>query len=101
MSKPTYRIEFARMRLNATEGKLLHAMRVTGDRSRARASVLAARLNALSPLATLARGYAVVTGVPDGKTIRSSADADVGRHVSVRLNEGALLCEVLSKSDPT
>jgi len=99
MARPAHRAEFARMRLDGAEAKLMGAMKVTGERSRARVSVLAARLDALSPLATLARGYAVVSGIPDGRTVRGAGDVEVGGQVSVKLNEGALRCEVLAKTE--
>jgi len=95
MANPAYRVEFARMRLNGAEEKLLGAVRAVNDRNGARASILAARLNALSPLATLARGYAVVSDIPGGRTIKSAAEARKGQHVAVRLSDGALACEVL------
>ena len=97
-TKPTHRVDMSRMALNGAEDKLLGAMRAVCGRGGARAAVLAARLEALSPLATLARGYAIVSAVPGGKTISSAADVDAGGQISVRLNEGTLRCEVLEKN---
>lgn len=56
---------------------------------------LAARsLDAVSPLATLARGYAIVTRVTDGELVRSASQVTPGEQVCARLATGALLCEV-------
>ena len=96
-TKPAYRVEFARMRLDGAEEKLMKAMRAASERNNARLAVLSARLNALSPLSTLARGYAIATAIPGGGVIRGADDVDVGQHVSVRLNKGAIRCEVLKK----
>ena len=55
---------------------------------------LAARtLQSLSPLATLDRGYAIVTG-SDGRILRSAADTSVGGQLQVRLHRGSLQAEV-------
>jgi len=91
---PLRRVEMARMRLDGAELKLTDAIRATGERANARIALLAAKLDALSPLATLARGYAIVTDIPGGKTIRKAGDTKAGRHVDVRLGEGALRCVV-------
>ncbi len=53
---------------------------------------LATTLNALSPLATLNRGYAIAstkTGV-----IRQPLDAPIGSSVNVKLSQGSLTCKV-------
>ena len=94
-TKPANRVDFARMRLNGAEDKLLGAMRSTCERGKARAALLAARLGALSPLATLSRGYAVVTGATGGELIKSVADTGAGQRVCVRLSDGALQCDVV------
>lgn len=56
---------------------------------------LGGRLHAVSPLATLERGYSVVTC--DQKLISSVQDIAVGAHIAVRLARGQLNCEVVSK----
>ncbi|NUT38009.1 MAG: exodeoxyribonuclease VII large subunit [Hamadaea sp.] len=48
-----------------------------------------ARLRALSPSATLARGYAIVQ-TPEGHVLRSADEAAAGDALRVRLNEGTL-----------
>ncbi|MCB1647252.1 MAG: exodeoxyribonuclease VII large subunit [Pseudomonadales bacterium] len=55
-----------------------------------------ARLNNVSPLNTLARGYAIVTAEVDGKAqlIRSAAGLKPGDIISARLNEGELTASV-------
>ncbi len=50
-------------------------------------SALAGRLDALSPLATLGRGYAVATD-DAGRTLASTADFAAGRSFALRLRDG-------------
>ncbi len=56
---------------------------------------MAARLEDLSPLAILGRGYAVCYE-EDGTVLRSAADVAPGDRVDVRLAEGTLGCIVES-----
>jgi len=56
---------------------------------------LAARtLDAVSPLATLARGFAVVSRVSDGQVLRDAAQAPVGTEIEARLSNGRLRARV-------
>ena len=57
---------------------------------------LAARLQAISPLATLERGYAVVTY--EQKLLSSAEEVEIGSQVAVQLAQGQLNCVVLSKT---
>ncbi len=60
---------------------------------------LAARsLQSLSPLATLDRGYAIVTG-PKGRILRSSADTHIGEPLSIRLHSGRIEADVTAVED--
>lgn len=57
----------------------------------------AARLEALSPLATLTRGYAVCQD-SEGHLLTEAAKVFVGQRIKVRLARGALACEVRERS---
>ncbi len=56
--------------------------------------VAATRLEALSPLAVLARGYAIATREGETKPLTDSAGVAKGGMVHVRLHKGSLGCEV-------
>jgi exodeoxyribonuclease VII large subunit len=62
------------------------AVRVT-ERRRARLHGTAGRLDALSPLATLQRGYAVARG-PDGATLRKRSEFRVGDAFDLWVSDG-------------
>jgi exodeoxyribonuclease VII large subunit len=51
-------------------------------------------LNAVSPLSTLNRGYAIVSHA-DGQIITNSEQAKVGDTINAQLHEGQLVCQVL------
>jgi len=54
----------------------------------------AARLHALSPLATLGRGYSVLERARTGEVIRGVGDVVVGEEFQAKLIDGRLLCIV-------
>jgi exodeoxyribonuclease VII large subunit len=58
---------------------------------------LVAKLDSLSPLAVLARGYSIAYRA--GKALKSSAEASVGDRIRVRLHRGALTCAVEQVED--
>jgi len=59
-----------------------------------RAATLSARLDALSPLAVLGRGYAVCWNGPRDSIIRSTDSVAAGDQVHITLAEGELSCRV-------
>jgi exodeoxyribonuclease VII large subunit len=63
-----------------------------------RLAVLAGQLQALSPLATLARGYSICT-TPDGKhVINDAGSVEIGEKLAVRLHRGLLDCIVTGRN---
>ncbi|MEW6218275.1 MAG: exodeoxyribonuclease VII large subunit [Thermodesulfobacteriota bacterium] len=62
---------------------------------RSRLERLVGVLQAVSPLAVLGRGYALVRTTPDGVVVRDSGQVARGQELSVRLAAGQLLVRVL------
>lgn len=60
---------------------------------------LAQRLDTVSPLNTLGRGYAIVQTL-DSTVVRSSQQVTPGQKIKARLHEGELLCRVESTGHP-
>ncbi|MDD5434395.1 MAG: exodeoxyribonuclease VII large subunit [Nitrospira sp.] len=56
--------------------------------------IAAARLDSLSPLAILSRGYSITSKLPSRTIVKSYRDVQSGEKVSVRLHEGNLICVV-------
>jgi len=82
----------------ARQAALLARLTAAGVRQLARArerlAPLVRTLNAVSPLATLDRGYAIVSR-EGGGIVRSAADAPPGSHIEARLGIGTLRAKVL------
>lgn len=93
------RLGALRMRLVAAHGRLGSAM----DRRRHRASMqlgeCASRLESLSPLAVLGRGYAVVWNADRTRVLRQASDTSPGDRIRVTLAKGELDCEVRTLDD--
>lgn len=87
---PALRIRSDRQRLDDLlhRGALAVTHRLTLERARLAGD--STRLNALSPLAVLERGYAVVTRHADGRLLQNAADTAFGEDVHIRLHQGSL-----------
>jgi exodeoxyribonuclease VII large subunit len=62
----------------------------------ARLQTLLAKLDSLSPLATLARGYSICQLAETGDVVRSISQVQVGTHLEVRVDDGTFGCRVES-----
>jgi exodeoxyribonuclease VII large subunit len=85
----------ARERLVAGRTRLVHWIERTEHESAARLGALNARLNSLSPLAVLERGYALVLD-GDGGLVRSTEQIAPGDKLTTRLLDGAFISRVES-----
>ncbi len=64
------------------------------DKNRERLSVSAAKLNAMSPLAVLSRGYSYTQ--KDGEVVSSTEQIAVGDSVKIRFSDGSAQAEIVS-----
>jgi exodeoxyribonuclease VII large subunit len=69
------------------------------DRHRDRLQQLTQSLDALSPLRTLARGYAVALNTRTGVILRDAATVQPGDTIDVRLARGRLRCAVTERKE--
>jgi exodeoxyribonuclease VII large subunit len=83
-----------RGRLDASFGRLRARTVALGAARRARLGEQAARLQALSPLSVLARGYAIALHERTGRALLRAADAAPGDGLRLRLHDGELRARV-------
>jgi exodeoxyribonuclease VII large subunit len=95
------RLAGIRTRLATEDGRLAAAARQAHHRADAQLRAWANRLDTLSPLAVLARGYAVCWTADGTRIVRAAAEVNVGDGVRVRLARGELDCEVRSTAEPS
>jgi exodeoxyribonuclease VII large subunit len=86
-------------RLTAAEGRLGGAAHRTRHRADARFRALAGRLENLSPLAVLGRGYAVCWNADKTAIVRSASTVSPGDQVHVTLAQGEIACRVEGRTD--
>lgn len=96
---PLRRLELAGHQLKGLRQRMTGAMQAQLDRRSILLSRLAGSLGALSPLATLARGYAIVRGAAG--VLTASHQTAPGEALEVRLHRGRLDCEVRRVHPPT
>jgi exodeoxyribonuclease VII large subunit len=70
------------------------------ERSRASLGKVASRLDALSPLRILSRGFSLARRVEDGVIVRDHKDAPPGTRLDVSLHSGSLKCLVTDAKPP-
>ncbi|MGH8127496.1 MAG: exodeoxyribonuclease VII large subunit [Gammaproteobacteria bacterium] len=86
---PVLRIERLRDRTSHLDAQLLRLWRQWHERRQAQVKTLAARLHALGPKQTLARGYAIVFAA-DGTVLRDASHTHPGSTIRARLAHGSL-----------
>lgn len=96
---PATKVLVQEQRLHFATEKLLYLFRQHLDNKKKELGRQAALLDAVSPLATLARGYAIASKLnpKTGKAtlIRSSSQVEKDDRVEIRLHQGRLECEVV------
>ncbi len=85
-----------RQNLASHTATMAGAMRISLLRQRARVSQLQNQLKALSPVAVLERGYALVFD-SSGKLLKSASQVETGDEISARLARGTLTARVETK----
>jgi exodeoxyribonuclease VII large subunit len=93
---PRRRIQEDRRRLQAIETRLARSMLSHRQESRQRFVALTSKLDALSPLAVLARGYAVVVR-EDARLVTDAAALRLGERVDVRVASGRFVAQVIER----
>jgi exodeoxyribonuclease VII large subunit len=90
---PEHRIERLTARNSEMARRLGAAVTRQNEKRGERLASSARALDAVSPLATLGRGYAIV-GRPDGSVLRDTREIAPGDPLHARLAKGRLLCRV-------
>ena len=64
-----------------------------------RMATIAGKIDSLSPLAVLARGYTITQDTRTGRVIRAASDARVGQSITTVFSDGAVVSKVESKDE--
>ena len=98
LQSPTGYLEQKEKNLEFLKNRLISAENQIISRNNQRYIALTAKLDAMSPLKVLTRGYAMAEG-EDGTLLRSVHQAELGERITVRLNDGTLAATVMEKKE--
>lgn len=92
LSQPSYCVEERAIRLDYLTRALTAAANVNVTRAGQRLAAMAGKLDAMSPLRVIARGYAVAT--KDDTAVSSVTHVQAGDRLCVRVEDGRIRCRV-------
>lgn len=93
LQSPLQKISTMNSRQQQLNGELVQAMTTKLTEQRSTLSLAAGKLNALSPLSTLERGYAIVRST-EGSIITDAAQTQTGQQITARFAESEITAEV-------
>ncbi|MGM0593901.1 MAG: exodeoxyribonuclease VII large subunit [Pseudomonadota bacterium] len=91
---PAQRLAQLQQRRRDLSERLRRAMQQQLEREQQRLAGQVRALETVSPLATLSRGYAIVSDAESGAVIQRSDEVNIGDTVHARLHRGGLRCRV-------
>jgi exodeoxyribonuclease VII large subunit len=92
-NKPDKQITQMKQTVLHLQQRMHHSLQLQLQDFKNRLARQAEVLNAVSPLSTLSRGYAIVT-TESGKAVRTSSQVKVGDTVTAKLHQGSFSCSV-------
>ena len=98
LTDPMAFVQDKRLQLDFVQQKLGNAAARQLDGDMRRFAQLTAKLDALSPLKVLGRGYAMAQD-EKGSVLKSSDQVQVGERIRVKLAQGSLQCSVEGKGE--
>ena len=98
LRSPTGYLEQKGKTLELLKNRLISAENQNINRNKQRYIGLTAKLDAMSPLKVLTRGYAMAQ-TEDGNVLRSVTQAEIGERISVSLSDGILSATVMDKKE--
>ena len=97
---PSARLLADRVRWAAAQSALQRGIGANLSRSGGLLAAVSARLDALSPLAVLSRGYAIVYREPEGVIVRRAREVSPGDGIRLRVAEGEIEATVDAAREP-
>ncbi len=95
---PLHQLNDYERRITQSAAHLVQSIRHTLGQEDHRLQGLAGRLQALSPLAVLARGYSITFALPDRRVVTDAASVEVGDEIETLLARGRIVSAVTRAS---
>ena len=94
---PSRRLQHMQLQQTHLSRRLIQTMKASMEKHRQRLAGISRALDAISPLATLSRGYAIVKHLPDGAIVRTTDAVKIGERIETHLAQGRLISTVDKK----
>ena len=94
LRNPLQRVQNVRLLISQGQKNIAQSMKHSIELRRKRLEGILGKLDSLSPLAILRRGYSITRKIPSLQILRSASQVREGERVEVKLHEGTLLCGV-------
>lgn len=93
------RVEFHAREIDQIQSDMVRLFQIKLDNAVSETSALAGKLDALSPLKVLDRGYSITYKLPSMKTVKDSKELKRGDKVLITFNRGKARCSVTETED--
>ena len=93
------RVEFHAREIDQMQSDMARLFQIKLDNAAAETGALAGKLDALSPLKVLDRGYSITYKIPSMKTVRDSKQLKRGDNVLIAFAKGKAKCSVTESED--
>jgi exodeoxyribonuclease VII large subunit len=100
LRKPLELVHRASQRMDELSLRALRAIDRRLQQAHSHTATLAGKLESLSPLGVLGRGYSLTRRLPEGLLVRTSEELSVGDRISTRFGSGEAISRVESVNDP-
>ncbi len=94
LQNPVLQLERCREQLLLVQSRMEKTMMHTVERAGQSLAFNAGKLQALSPLATMARGYSIVKKLPGGAVVADRDQLAAGDSIDILLKKGRATCRV-------
>ena len=97
-NNPRFLIQKVKKQLDQNYSNLFKSFIILNNSNKIRIRELAAKLEALSPIAILSRGYSITRTIPDARVVKDPHTVSLNQDLEVMVAEGRIFCRVKGKS---
>ncbi len=98
-NQPHALISKSRIQLDQIYDNLLKSYLILNNSKKIKIRELTAKLETLSPIAILGRGYSITRTIPDASVLKDSRMVSLGQNLEIMLAKGRLICQIKGKTN--